>query len=244
MPQHVQTAPRHAQTAPQHAQTAPQRAQNEPQHAQNAPQRPQTPPQHAQSRLGGALGRSRGGSGAPKGRPRTDLGAPGRAKSGQESSKSVPGPAPRRSQTAPERCPSVFGASNTVTCACGTIFQRFWLVVRKLLCASRISFYSVLLHSDEVSNDRVHVAKGLEKRHISTSKIDPGSVKTHPGSPRHAQMAPRHAQIEPQHAHMEPPASPDRPQAPRTGPGTLDWPWHVRPHKVNELPRFQPLRKF
>ena len=176
MPQHVQTAPRHAQTAFQHAQTAPQHAQNESQHAQNAPQRPQTPPQHAQSRLGGALGRSRGGSGAPKSRPRTDLGAPGRAKSDQESCKSVPGPAPRCSQTAPERCPSVFGASNTVTCACGTIFQRFWLVVRKLRCASRISFYSVLLHSGEVSNDCIHVAKNLEKRSISTSKIDLGSI--------------------------------------------------------------------
>ena len=53
-----------------------------------------------------ALGTTRG---RPKIAPRPILGRPGRAKSGQEPSNSVPGTVPRRCRTAPERCPTHSG---------------------------------------------------------------------------------------------------------------------------------------
>ena len=63
-------------------------------------------------------GMRRDALGTARGRPnvaqRPILRRPGRAKSGQDTSKSVPGPLRRRSRTAPEQCPTAFGASSTI----------------------------------------------------------------------------------------------------------------------------------
>ena len=59
----------------------------------------------------------------------------------------------------------------------GSDFRRFCLVARKLGCASRTTFYSVLLFLDEESNERVGRAPKLEKAGFLASKIDPGTVR-------------------------------------------------------------------
>ena len=105
--------------------------------------------------LGTALGR-------PKVAPRPILGRPGRAKSGQEPSKSVPGTVPRHCRTAPERCPSAFGASSSVERARGTIFRRFFVVAQKLRCAKNVAPAIVLYTSHEVSTERAGATKKLE----------------------------------------------------------------------------------
>ena len=59
---------------------------------------------------------------SPNDAPRPILGRPGRATDGRETSKSVPGRLPRCLRTVPEPGLSMFGANNTVECACGAIF--------------------------------------------------------------------------------------------------------------------------
>ena len=59
----------------------------------------------------------------------------------------------------------------------GLDFRRFCLVARKLGCASRTTFYSVLLLLDEESNEREGRAPKLEKAGFLASKIDPGTVR-------------------------------------------------------------------
>ena len=118
------------------------------------------------------------GPGGAKAGPGAILGRPGRAKSGRETPKSEPGTVPRRSRARPERRRSACGATTTVRRVIGTIFHRFCLVARKLRCAFRVSFYSVLLPSSEVSSERERATKTLENRGVSASKIEPGSVWT------------------------------------------------------------------
>ena len=127
----------------------------------------------SQDALGTALGR-------PKIAPRPILGRPGRAKSGQEPSKNVPGTLPRRSRTAPERCPSAFGASSTVERARGTIFRSFCAVARKLRCVKNVAPANVLYTSHEVSTERAGATKKLENRGVSASQNKPGG---RPGAP-------------------------------------------------------------
>ena len=117
------------------------------------------------------------GPGRQKAAPGPILGRPGRAKSAREPSKSLPGPAPRRSQTTSERCPSAFKAPGPVEHARGTIFHRFCTIARMLRSASRYSFYSVLWACDEVSKARARTAKNLENPGVSASKIEPGSAR-------------------------------------------------------------------
>ena len=102
---------------------------------------------------------------------------PGRAKSGPEPSKSVPGPVPRGFRTASQRCPSAFGVSSAAKHDDGTIVGRFCIGARKLRCAFRISFYSVLLASSELRHERVRAAKNFENQRVSASKIGPRSVR-------------------------------------------------------------------
>ena len=59
---------------------------------------------------------------SPNDGPRPILGRPGRATDSRETSKTVPGILPRRLRTVPEPGLSMFGAKNTVECACGAIF--------------------------------------------------------------------------------------------------------------------------
>ena len=54
-----------------------------------------------------------------------------------------------------------------------TIFRRFRVVARKPRCASRTSFYSVLLASHEVSSARVHASRMCAKPPFSDSKTMP-----------------------------------------------------------------------
>ena len=75
-------------------------------------------------RVGTRLGRPKAAPGAILGRPRC-------AKNGWESSKSVPGPVPRHFRTPPERCPSLFRASNIVEQGLGTIWS-FWFRCAKV----------------------------------------------------------------------------------------------------------------
>ena len=125
--------------------------------------------------LGTALGR-------PKVAPRPILGRPGRAKSGQEPSKSVPGTVPRHCRTAPERCPSAFGASSSVERARGTIFRRFFVVAQELRCAKNVAPAIVLYTSHEVSTERAGATKKLENRGVSASQNEPGGVRERPKS--------------------------------------------------------------
>ena len=133
-----------------------------------------------QDALGTALGR-------PKIAPRPILGRPGRAKSGQESSKNVPGTLSRRSRTAPERCPSAFGASSIVERPRRTIFRCFRVVARKLRCVKNVAPANVLYTSHEVNTERVGVTKMLENHGVSASKNEPGSVRE-PRNPARAAM--------------------------------------------------------
>ena len=125
--------------------------------------------------LGTALGRL-------KVAPRPILGRPRRAKSGQEPSKSVPGTVPRHCRTAPERCPSAFGASSSVERARGTIFQRFFVVAQELRCAKNVAPAIVLYTSHEVSTERAGATKKLENRGVSASQNEPGDVRDRPKS--------------------------------------------------------------
>ena len=113
----------------------------------------------------------------PKAASKPILGRPGRAKSGQEPSESVPGPPRRHSKILPVSRPSAYGAPSGFARAFGSIFGRFRLVARKLRCAFRISFYSVLLCSSEVSSERVRATKQLQNWGVSASAIEPWSVR-------------------------------------------------------------------
>ena len=110
------------------------------------------------------------------------MGRPGRAKSDQEPSKSLRGTVPRRFRTAPERCPSAFGASSTVERARRTIFRCFCVVARKLRCVKNVAPANVLYTSHEVNTERVGVTKKLENQGVSASKNEPGSVRDRPKS--------------------------------------------------------------
>ena len=108
----------------------------------------------AQSRFGDASGRARDGLWTPKCRPKADLGAP---RASQERPGAVQKPrraARRRSKTLPMGRPSACGAPSGFERVFGSISGWFCLVARKLRCASRISFYSVLLGSHEVRTER------------------------------------------------------------------------------------------
>ena len=63
----------------------------------------------------------------------------------------------------------------------------FCFVVRKPRYAFRISFYSVLLASHEVSSERVHAAKNVRILGISASQIELGSVRASQNRARVAQ---------------------------------------------------------
>ena len=115
--------------------------------------------------------------GRPNAAQRPILRRPGRAKSGQETSKSVPGPPRRRSRTAPEQCPSAFGASSTIERACGVIFHRFCVLAHKLRSAFRIGFYSTFSMSRAICTERARAAKKLENPCVLASKIELGSVR-------------------------------------------------------------------
>ena len=108
----------------------------------------------AQGRFRDASGRARDGFWTPKCRPKADLGAP---RASQERPGAVQKPrraARRRSKTLPMGRPSACGAPSGFERVFGSIFGWFCLVARKLRCASRISFYSVLLGSHEVRTER------------------------------------------------------------------------------------------
>ena len=105
------------------------------------------------------------------------LGQPGRAKSGQEPSKRVPGPPRRRSKTLPMYRPSANAAPSGFERALGSIFGRFCFVARKLRCASRTSFYSVLLGSNEVDTKRIGTPETIENQGVSASRIASGAVR-------------------------------------------------------------------
>ena len=115
--------------------------------------------------------------GHPNAAPKPILGRPGHAKSGQESSKSVPGLPQRRYKSLPVGRPSACGAPSAVERAFGLIFRRFCAVARTLRCAFRISFNGVLLTSDEGSAARARTAKTLENQGASASKIEPGTIR-------------------------------------------------------------------
>ena len=127
--------------------------------------------------LGTAFGR-------PNAAPRPILGRPGRVKSGQELSKSVPRPPQRRSKSAPASSRNAYSAPSVVEHAFGSIFRRFCIVARKQRCAFRISFNGVSWTSDEVSTARARRAKTLENRAVSASKTTPRATETRPGAAR------------------------------------------------------------
>ncbi len=131
--------------------------------------------------------------GRAKAGPRAILGRPGHAKSGRETPKSEPGTVQRRPRARPERCRGVCDATSTVGRVIGTFFRRFGLVARKLRCASRISFYSVLLGSSDVSSERVRATETLENQWVSASKIEPGSVRATENRARAARFARQNA---------------------------------------------------
>ena len=106
------------------------------------------------SRFGDASRPARDGFWTPKCRPKADLGA---SRASQERPGAVQKPrraARRRSKTLPMGRPSACGAPSGFERVFGSIFGWFCLVARKLRCASRISFYSVLLGSHEVRTER------------------------------------------------------------------------------------------
>ena len=132
------------------------------------------------------LGRAKAGS-------RAILGRPGLAKSGRETSKSEPGTVPRRSRARPERRRSACGATTTVRRVIGTIFHRFCLVARKLLCAKNVAPAIVLYTSHEVKTARARASKKLENQGVSASKIEPGSVRATQNRARAARFARQNA---------------------------------------------------
>ena len=121
------------------------------------------------------------------------MGRPGRAKSSRETPKSEPGTVPRRSRARPERRRSACGATTTVRRVIGTIFHRFCLVARKLLCAKNVAPANVLYTSHEVKTARARASKKLENQGVSTSKIEPGSVRATENRARAAQFARQNA---------------------------------------------------
>ena len=122
------------------------------------------------------------------------MGRPGRAKSGRETPKSEPGTVPRRSRARPERRRSACGATTTVRRVIGTIFHRFCLVARKLLCAKNVAPANVLYTSHEVKTARARASKKLEKQGVSASKIEPGSVRATENRARAARFARQNAE--------------------------------------------------
>ena len=131
--------------------------------------------------LGTAVGR-------PNAAPKPILGHPGRAQSRQEPSKSVPRPSRRRSKTLLVAHPSACGAPNGFERVFGSIFGRFFRVARKLRCASRTSFYSVLLGSNEVDTKRIGTPKTIENQGVSASRIASGAVRATQNRARAAQL--------------------------------------------------------
>ena len=116
------------------------------------------------------------GPGCPRAVPGAILGRPRRAQSVRESSKRVSGTVPRRSRTVPEQGPSEFGAASCVAHVNGATCCRFCAVARKPRYAFLISFYIVLLASNEIRSERVHAAENVGIRGISVSQSEPGSV--------------------------------------------------------------------
>ena len=128
------------------------------------------------SRFGDASGRPQDGFWTPKCRPKAHLGAP-RASQERPGAVQKPRRAPqRRSKTLPMCCPSACGAPSGFERVCGSIFGWFCRVAQNLRCASRISFYSVLLGSNKISSKRVHAAENVGIRSISVSQSESGSV--------------------------------------------------------------------
>ena len=121
------------------------------------------------------------------------MGRPGRAKSGRETPKSEPGTVPRGSRARPERRRSACGATTTVRRVIGTIFHRFCLVARQLLCAKNVAPADVLYTSHEVQTARARASKKLEKQGVSASKIEPGSVRATENRARAARFARQNA---------------------------------------------------
>ena len=115
--------------------------------------------------------------GRPTAAQRLILRRPRRAKSGQQTSKSVPGPPRRRSRTAPEQCPSAFGASCTIERACGMIFHGFCVIARTLRSAFHIGFYDTFSMSQASCSERAWATKKTENPSVLASKIEPGSVR-------------------------------------------------------------------
>ena len=135
--------------------------------SQDAPKPARPPPDEA----------AKSGQEPSKERPRAAKSGQVRPKSDQEPSESAPEP----SQDAPRPCQEAVRARVVRRASFehvfGSIFRRFRLVARKLRCASRTSFYSVLLPSHEVSFERVRAASNLENRRVSPSKIEAGAVR-------------------------------------------------------------------
>ena len=110
--------------------------------------------------------------------PRRILGRPARAKSGQEPSERIPEPPRRRSKTLPVSRPNACGAPTIVERVFGSIFFCFCLVARKLRCASRTSFYRVMVALNAVDRKRVGTPETVENRGASASKFVSGTVRT------------------------------------------------------------------
>ena len=87
----------------------------------------------------------------------------------------LPRQVPRRPLARPKRCRRACDATSTVGRVFGAIFHRFCRVARKLRCAFRISFYSVLLGSSEVSSERACATKRSKIDVFRPSKSSPGA---------------------------------------------------------------------
>ena len=108
---------------------------------------------------------------------------------------------PRASQTAvgavPKPCSNACVSSTEGANARKPIFDRFCLVARKLRCASRYSFYSVLLLLDEVSTERASAAKTSQNAVVSAPKTVPRAAKTHQNRARAAKASAK-TEVQPQ----------------------------------------------
>ena len=78
--------------------------------------------------------------GRPTATPKPILGRPGRARRRPKASPKHPKDAPRASGTAPKTLATLFAPPNADRSACGSIFDRFSVNVRKLRSAFRIGF--------------------------------------------------------------------------------------------------------
>ena len=119
----------------------------------------------------------RNGTGARKSRFGSVLRARGRLQDG-------PGNVQGASWRLPGHPKDNFGCSSDASVApcivqtpLGSDFRRFCFVVHNLRCASRTTFYCVLLLLDEESSERVGRAPNLEIAWFSASKIDPETVR-------------------------------------------------------------------